>query len=327
MRKSEKFFAVLVLLLICSVSLPAKEAEMDRTVITHTKQLKGVWEALYNYQGISRRERANIYVPPFPQREEFEPKDAYQKRMENLKQVYKRRAEKVIKQEIKNEQDFENTIFILEFKYNIPQDDRMVSEQNMPLDLNQIQCYEEKEKKWAFRKKIGTSGVNIMELSQAPLVDPFFEEWKTQEDNCSSEESTAYLTFLLDKYNMETEKFPLIFPLSLVNREAKKWIYYTRKLIDWQHYTETFREANSEKTEQWLIKFDQIPAYVSLPSNKAKEVREKENELILQLNLQPVKVEKSVTFNIIYYTLEVKVLSAVLKDKEGIICVLPESIQ
>ena len=168
---------------------------------------------------------------------------------------------------------------------------------------------------------------NAMSLPIPSTVPPFVEEWRIEENNFSLQENIAYFTFSLDKYDMEKERFPVIFPLSQFTQGEEEWVYYTKMLSEWEHYTKTFKKSNAETTEQWLIKFDKVPTYIPLSLDKAKMVRKNENDLILELEFQPIRAEKNVSLDNTRYTLGVKIISAKLKDAGETIYVVAENIQ
>ena len=126
---------------------------------------------------------------------------------------------------------------------------------------------------------------------------------------------------------MEEEKFPVIFLLSQLTQGEKEWLYYTKTLTNWKHYTETFKQSSAEETEQWLIKFDELPTYIPFPLDKAKMARKNEEDLTIELDFQPVRVEKKVNPDITHYTLEVKLITTKLKDVDEILYVATESVQ
>ena len=214
--------------------------------------------------------------------------------------------------------------------------------------VNPEEYYEHREQIQVLRKKIGTTGLDVgvatynailrntgypwhgmlayLKIPGAPIAVPPLAEWKIEENNFSLQENIAYLTFSLDRYKMEEERFPVIFPLSQFTKGEKEWVYYTKTLNEWEHYTETFKKSNVETTRQWLIKFDELPTYISLPLDKAKTVRKNEDDLILELKFQPVSAERKVISETTYYVLEVKLISAILKDSDEIIYVVADNI-
>ncbi len=338
----KRYFILSVLfLLILSINLFSKE-ETDRITITDAKQLKGIWEAFYTYQEIPRQERIKTYIPPLPDIEEFESKEEHQKRVNDIKGVYERRIEGNIKNDINNEQKFKNTVFKIEFLYT--PDDNDINK-----GLNIAKSYKHIEETKVQRTTLSTKYVkipvawlqefqNTMMLFETRFVHdalsspvpstvpPFVQEWKIEENNLRIEEDIACLNFSLDKYDIEKKNFPLIFPPSQFPQGEKEWFYYIRKLNFGDYYMEMFEKSDFEKTEQWLIKFDNMPTSIPFSLNKAKMVRENYKNLILELEFQPTFAEKKVNSNTTYYTLQAKMVSATLKDGSKTIYVMANSI-
>lgn len=296
--------------------------------ITDAKQLKGIWEALYIYQQIPKQKRIDTFRPPLPKKEEFESNNKYQERVEDIKMVYEKRVEENLKREIKNEQEFKNKVFTLKVTYTpytSIQDSmkKYLSKTNEGIQEPLAEeYYEHKEKTTVLRKKIGTSGEDTTGATAylgIPLASPPFSEWKIEENNYSLEEKRAYFTFSLGEYNMEKERFPIIFPLSQFTTEEKEWKYYIKKFSEGEHYAETFKKPNTETTEQWLIKFDELPTYLPLPLGKAETVRKNEKDLILEFLFRPVSATKKIGPRYTHYTLGIELISATFKDGEEVV--------
>jgi hypothetical protein len=211
------------------------------------------------------------------------------------------------------------------------------------IDVNTEENSEYREKNRVLRKKIGSAGIDtaaagyssvLRQTAFAFLRIPFFPfavpplaEWRIEENNFSLQEDIAHLTFSLGTYNMEEKKFPVILSLSQFALGEKELLYYTKTLTNWKHYTETFKQASAEETEQWLIRFDELPAYIFLPLDEAKIARRNEKDLNLELVFQPVYAQKMGNSNNTNYILEVKLVSVMLKDVDKIIYKLVESNQ
>ncbi len=156
---------------------------------------------------------------------------------------------------------------------------------------------------------------------------PPFADWRIEEDNLLIQEDIAHLNFSLDKYDMEKKKFLVMFSPSQFPEGEKDWVYYIRKLNYGDYYMEMFGNSDVEKVEQWLIKFDKVPTYINLPLDKAKTVRKNEANLVLELEFQPISAEKKINSDTTYYVLEVKLISATLKDIREKIYAVADNIQ
>ena len=336
MKNFKIFFVLSTLLFIflLSVNSFSKEGSIDTITITDAKQLKGLWEALYIYQETPRQERINTYIPPMPNSEEFESKYAHQEQVNKIKKIYERRVEESLKKEIANEQRFKNMVFKLKLSYNDMDSASYKNEETMKVDRKTLSTKYFKIPGAWFQEfqnimlLFETRFIhNALSLPIPSTVPPFVTEWRIEEYDLLMQEDIACLNFSLDKYDMEGKRFPIIFPSSQFPQGENEWVYYTNKLYDLEPYTEIFKKSDADKIEQWLIKFDELPTYVSFPIDKAKTVRKNKDGLILELEFQPIHVEKKINSNTTYYTLEVKLLSAVLKNSNKVIYVAYGNIQ
>ena len=178
----KKYFVLLGLLFLSILLVNSSATEVEKITITDAKQLKGIWEALYTYQQTPRQKRIDTFWLPLLEKREFESENEYQERVDGVKVVYERRVEKNLKKEIRNEQKFKNTVFVLKFThipYTSIQDSmrKYLSKANESVQKPFAEeYYENKEKLTVLRKKIGTSGEDTGAAAYLgiPLVSPPF---------------------------------------------------------------------------------------------------------------------------------------------------------
>lgn len=342
--KKHLILTVLFLLLILSIKLSAKEMQTEPITITDAKQLKGVWEAFYLCQEIPRQERVRTYVPPFPQKEEFESKQDYQRRIDRIKNVYERRVEEKIKMEINNERNLKNMVFKINFLYTPKYDPSNVTPTSK-MEKPYRHKEETKVQRTTFTSKYFKTPIACMQeihdsmlylelgfihhlltIPVPPTIASTIGQWKIEENNLRIQENSAYFNFSLGRYDMENEKFSIVFPFSQFPKNEKDWVYYIRKLNFGDYYMEMFEKSDMEKTEEWSIKFNTLPSCIPFSLNKAKLLREKEQNLTLELEFQPLYAEQQSNLNTTYNTLHVDLISATLKDGNNVLYTISEAI-
>lgn len=184
-------------LLVCLFPIRCIAMEEQTTVIiTDVEGLKGIWQALYWYQQSPARDRINTFRHPLPERREFESEAEYQKRTRAIKEEYERRIEEQLRNEIRKEEEFKNTVFILKLThipYILSQDStrkyfyhtneygeslsntgtrysergyrgesrktgKTIKKKVKVVDTHTPDCYQSEERRVTLRRKIGTAG-------------------------------------------------------------------------------------------------------------------------------------------------------------------------
>lgn len=223
-----------------------------------------------------------------------------------------------------------------DYKLESQKTGQTVGKKKIQIDSHTPNCYRYKEKTITLRKKTGTAGEDTrpyicnVALKTTPypwhnvfshltvrggiFAVPPVHVWKMEEKDYSYRERIAYLTFSLNRYDMEKKRFPVIFPLSRISPAEKEWEYSRRIFTEWEHYTETYRVSSEEKEERWLIRFDELPTYIPLPPERAKKLREHEEDLVLEVLFKPQSASREISEGYVNYTLEVEFISAELKD-------------
>ena len=230
--------------------------DINALLVEDIQSLKGIWYAQHTFQETTATQRAGISELWLPERKEFESEEKYNERINIMKQLYNEKKVARIHEQEKRKGEFADVVFGLTFRST---DTRSNFAQGITCDSEKSVLIN--------RATYYLPGDNI--------------------DSYTRETEILNLRFRLGEYNLEENKFPLVFlsgggdsPRDKFNPQKLEFEYYSRTCpIEGEIY-------------RWIIRFGELPTYIPAELQQAKQIRKNEDDLSLALYFKPTQAVK-----------------------------------